>query len=96
MNITDEIGFQTIADATNPTAIAGGVPIILYGMNLVGGGLGSVVSVYRDATGSVEVMELLAPALVATTLLLPGVVFPTGCSINTGQAQRLTVFYQKA
>lgn len=92
----DEISFQVINDSSETTAIgSAGMPVVIYGFNFVGDSFeGTTVTVLAGPTQP-EVSAAHVDVDAIKTITLPGVVFPNGCYVGTGIAQRLTVFYEK-
>lgn len=96
------VGFQRspIADIGEPVHAAG-VPIILYGFNVIAAvtGTGPEVQFYNDSEGFTGLtIKVNTPADVPTTIIYPaGIVFPNGCFLDVSQGAdvvQVTVFYK--
>ncbi len=97
-----KIGFQRspIADIGEPVHAAG-VPVVVYGFNVVAAvsGTGPSVQFYNDATGLTDiVIQCNTTADVPSTVVFPeGITFPNGCFLDAASGSdvvQVTVFYQ--
>lgn len=91
------VGYQVIPNSSVATAIsASGVPVIIYGVNIVGADAGTIVTFQDTASSASFQLNNVAAGSFATVLFSSGVTFSGGCTASSGSTGRITVFYTKA
>lgn len=85
--------FSTLTSA--PEAFAGGVPIILYGVNMISAG-GDVIALFGGDPSEADLMIQHHFSEDSGTLEFPfGIVFPNGCWTDSTGVTQMTIFYEK-